>query len=152
MLWYTLYIAFLYSFIQLVHVNSRKRRSQRKHLINNTSKWPNIRLKRILLISPHLRRCIVRSARLRWIHPLSSHFRHIHIPQLRLIQQWPRLRHILTYIRRICLSIRLLKSSTSFFAVSSIRWWSTQKNIRWFNIPMHYVEVVHLAQSMHCFD
>jgi hypothetical protein len=57
-------LSFDYLFVKTLHVISSKRWNKGKHLIQYTTKWPDITLRVIRHVSPYFWTCIIRSTSL----------------------------------------------------------------------------------------
>lgn len=77
-------ISSLHILIKIIEILPIKRRFRTAHLIDNTPKWPNIRLRSIGLISPYLRTSIKRSSSLCFYQSLLAiiNLGHIEITKL----------------------------------------------------------------------
>ena len=86
-----------YSFEQTIHVIRLKWWLQVAHLVSYAAERPNVRLKIVWLVFPHLRARVVRGARLRVQQALLGHLTHIQVAQLGcgvLIQEYVGTLHV----------------------------------------------------------
>lgn len=111
----------------MVHITSAKGRLQRKHLVYDAPKGPNIRLVTVRLILPHLGGGVVWSASLRVVQPvLVCYLAHIHVAQFRLVK-------IPTFHRRRFLVLE-------------------HKDISRLDVSVHDAKFVHGPKPVDCLD
>ena len=80
--WYLRVDALEHLFVYALHVFSSKWRLESNCLIKNTSKWPDVRLVVVRLISPHLRTCVIGSSSLCVKQAFLGDLTDIHISKL----------------------------------------------------------------------
>jgi len=84
MVWYTGVFAFYYHFVKALHVVGSKWWDKCTHLIQNTSKRPDVTLAIIRHVFPHFRGSVVRGSSLGVAKSFFYNFRYIQVSKFRL--------------------------------------------------------------------